>query len=166
MTFADLPTGANVFIDANTFVYAFSNHPQFGQPSRTLLERVDRGELSGTTSAHTLVESAHRLMTLEACAKFNWPFHGIASRLRRHPAELQQLSAFRQAIDQALKSKIHVFAVQPKHVLDAADVSRQCGLLSNDALVVAVMQANGLTAIASHDADFDRVPTLSRYAPI
>ena len=39
------------------------------------------------------------------------------------------------------------------------------GLLSNDALIVAVMQANGLTRLASHDADFDRVPGLTRYAP-
>jgi predicted nucleic acid-binding protein len=32
-------------------------------------------------------------------------------------------------------------------------------------MVVAVMQANGLTKIASSDADFDRVPGLTRYAP-
>jgi hypothetical protein len=31
----------------------------------------------------------------------------------------------------------------------------------HDALMVAVMQANGLTNIASHDADCDRVPGLS-----
>jgi predicted nucleic acid-binding protein len=31
--------------------------------------------------------------------------------------------------------------------------------------LVAVMQANGLTRLASNDADFDRVPALTRYAP-
>jgi hypothetical protein len=31
--------------------------------------------------------------------------------------------------------------------------------------VVAVMHANGLTNLASADADFDRVPALTRYAP-
>ncbi len=30
---------------------------------------------------------------------------------------------------------------------------------------VAVMQAHGLTHLASHDGDFDRVPGLTRYAP-
>ena len=39
-------------------------------------------------------------------------------------------------------------------------------LLSGDALIVAVMQANGLSHLASHDADFDRVSGLTRYAPI
>jgi predicted nucleic acid-binding protein len=40
------------------------------------------------------------------------------------------------------------------------------GLLGNDAMIVAVMQANGLTKLASNDADFDRVPGLTRYAPV
>jgi len=34
-----------------------------------------------------------------------------------------------------------------------------------DTLYVALMQARGLTKLASDDADFDRVPGLSRYAP-
>jgi predicted nucleic acid-binding protein len=32
-------------------------------------------------------------------------------------------------------------------------------------LIVAVMQQHGLTALASHDADFDRVPGITRHAP-
>ena len=35
----------------------------------------------------------------------------------------------------------------------------------NDALIVGVMLAHGLTRLASSDADFDRVPGLTRYAP-
>jgi predicted nucleic acid-binding protein len=38
-------------------------------------------------------------------------------------------------------------------------------LLSGDGLIVAVLQANGLTHLASQDADFDRVPGIIRYAP-
>jgi predicted nucleic acid-binding protein len=37
--------------------------------------------------------------------------------------------------------------------------------LSGDALVVAVMRENGLAHLASHDADFDGVPGLTRYSP-
>jgi predicted nucleic acid-binding protein len=50
-------------------------------------------------------------------------------------------------------------------IATAAAVSQQTGLLSNDSLIVAVMQANGLTNLASHDADFDRVPGITRYGP-
>jgi predicted nucleic acid-binding protein len=38
--------------------------------------------------------------------------------------------------------------------------------LTDDALMVAVMQANGLTSLASLDTDFNRVPGLTRYAPM
>ena len=37
--------------------------------------------------------------------------------------------------------------------------------LSGDALVVAIMQAYRITQLASHDADFDRVTGLMRFAP-
>jgi predicted nucleic acid-binding protein len=51
------------------------------------------------------------------------------------------------------------------NVSAAAAITQQVGLLSGDALVVAVMQEHGLVNLASHDADFDRVPGLRRYAP-
>ena len=47
----------------------------------------------------------------------------------------------------------------------AAGISHSTGLLTNDAMVVAVMPANGLTHLASNDGDFDRVPGLIRFAP-
>ena len=60
---------------------------------------------------------------------------------------------------------LDVLPVGKSHVSLAADVSRQTGLLCGDALVVAVMQAHGLANLASKDADFDRVPGITRYAP-
>jgi predicted nucleic acid-binding protein len=56
--------------------------------------------------------------------------------------------------------------IPPDLVAIAAANSQQYGLLSNDALLVAVMQANRLTKLASADTDFDRVPGLMRYAPV
>ncbi|MDZ4658086.1 MAG: type II toxin-antitoxin system VapC family toxin [Bythopirellula sp.] len=76
-----------------------------------------------------------------------------------------ELTAFREAIERIPKLGIHVVAIPVDLVAKAASVSIQYGLLSNDALTVAVMQHLGLTNIASNDADFDRVPGLARYAP-
>jgi len=65
----------------------------------------------------------------------------------------------------AFLDRIQILTI-PSHLLDiAAAVSQQTGLLPNDALIVALMQVNGLTNLASHDADFDRVPGLTRYGP-
>ena len=89
----------------------------------------------------------------------------MAQRLRRHPIELQQLTAYRRAIDHVLNSRVNVVTPSADLVRAAAHISQQHGLLSNDALVVAVMQSHGIAFIASHDQDFDRVTDLIRYSP-
>ncbi len=104
-------------------------------------------------------------MSIEASARFGWPFAGMARRLKDHAAEVQKLMAFRRAIQTVVDSKFQVLSITPALVLAAAGLSQQTGLLSNDALIVAVMQNDGLVNLASNDADFDRVPGLTRYAP-
>jgi len=58
-----------------------------------------------------------------------------------------------------------VLPVSESLVLAATHISGQCELLTGDALIAAVMRQHGLTNLASEDADFDRVPGLTRYAP-
>ncbi len=165
MNFPALPRNTAVFVDANTFVYHFSLHPILAVPCRDLLERIFRSELPGFTSSHVLSDVAHRLMTLEAAASLRWTGGSITKRLRQHPGEIQKLTQFRQAIQKIPQFGVQTFSVSPALVETAAALSQQFGLLSGDALIVAVMQANALTNLASNDADFDRVPGITRYAP-
>jgi predicted nucleic acid-binding protein len=164
MTFADLVAGDAVFVDANPLTYHFEPHAVWGPPCSDLLQRIENRELVGFTSTHALSEVSHRLMTIQASAQFNWPFAGIGNRLRAHPAEVQKLTAFRQAIDRVLQSNLQVLTVTPVMLATAAALRQQIGLLTNDALIVAVMQAHGLSKVASSDRDFDRVPGITRYA--
>ncbi len=64
-----------------------------------------------------------------------------------------------------LDANVLVYYFASPLIAAGAAVSQQTGLLTNDALIVAVMQAHGLVNLASSDADFDRVPGLTRYAP-
>jgi predicted nucleic acid-binding protein len=166
MTFGAIPAGAAVFLDANVLVYYFSAHATFGQPCRSLFERVDRQEILGFTTAHAVSEMAHRLMTIEAIQRLGWPPKGIAYRLRSHPADVMQLTQFQQAVSDVSASRIQILLADRALLSAAAAVSRQTGLLTNDALTIAVMQAHGITNLASHDADFDRVPGIMRYGPV
>src|SRR6185437_774812 len=108
---------------------------------------------------------AHRLMMVEASALPGWSANKIKLRLRQNPAALASLTQFRTAIETVLQSRIIVLSIAPALVASAAVVSQQHGLLSNDALIVAVMQSSGLANLASSDTDFDRVPGITRYAP-
>jgi predicted nucleic acid-binding protein len=165
MIFSALPSGESVFVDANPFVYHFSPHPVLGPACNQLLKRIEQKDLHAFTSAHVLSEVAHRLMTFEAITRFGWSPGKLTLRLRQNPAAVQQLVHFRQAIEEIVQLGIPVLPISGALVVQAAPLSQQTGLLSNDALIVAVMQANGLTNLASGDADFDRVPGLTRYAP-
>ncbi len=100
MTLADLPAGTTVFVDANILLFALTNHPVHGAACETFLDRVENQEITAVTSTHALGEVVHRIMTIEACDRFGWPVQGIANRLRRHPAEVQQLVRPRQALDE------------------------------------------------------------------
>ena len=165
MIFDDIPAGASVFIDANVLVYHFGPHPVLQPKCQQLLERVSRAEITGLTSSIVLSDVAHRLMTMEAADKYGWPMTGIAYRLQRHPAETMALTRFRQAVEDVPNFGVQVLSIAAAHVLSAPALSQQYGLLSGDALVVALMQSSGLTHLASADSDFDRVPWISRFAP-
>ncbi len=165
MTFADLAAGDSVFLDANTFIYHFAPDPALGPPCTQLLQRIENQDLTGFTSVHLLAEVVHKLMTIEANALFGWPMAGMANRLRRNPQEVQKLSVFKIALDQISRSRMHVLDVPMATLQSATLLCRQTGLLINDALVVGLMQHHGLTCLARHDADFDRVPSVTRFAP-
>jgi predicted nucleic acid-binding protein len=166
MIFQDVPGDATVFVDANTVVYAIVGHALFGAASKALLDRVEKQDIKGISSTHVLSEIVHRLMTIEACDRFGWPAKGIASRLRRHPKEIQQLLVPRRAVDEIVAARIDILAVTVQQVSEAVDLSQQLGLLSADALVVAFMRAQGIVNLASNDSDFDCVPSITRFAPV
>lgn len=166
MTFVDLVAGDAVFLDANTLVYHFVADPSWGAACSRLLQRIENQEIHGLTSTHVLTEMAHRIMTIEAINAFNMPAAGIARRLRQRPADVQQLIGFHQAVERVLQSRIRVLTIPVSLVATGTTLSRQTGLLSNDALIVAIMRANGLGKLASSDQDFDRVPGLTRFEPV
>ena len=63
MTFAGLTRGASVFLDANTFVFHFQPHTQFGPPCTALLQQIELQHIVAYSSTHVLGEVGHRLMT-------------------------------------------------------------------------------------------------------
>jgi predicted nucleic acid-binding protein len=167
MTFNQIPANVALFLDANVLVYYFAPDPGFGPACQVLIDRISQlQDVSAYTSTHVLSEVAHQLMILEAVALLGWPLAGITRRLERHPAEVQELTRFRQAIDEVPRLGIEVLPIERHLMPMAAAFSQLHGLLTNDALTVATMQDQALTHLASHDSDFDRVPGITRYAPV
>jgi predicted nucleic acid-binding protein len=165
MILDDLAAGDLVFVDANILIYHFSPHPTFGTSCQRLMQRIQNQELEALASTHVVAEVAHQLMIVEASNLPGWTPGKVQQRLRRHPAAVQSLSRFRTAVEILLQSRLKILPVVPSLLQPAAMLSQQHGLLTNDAICVALMQAQGITKVASADADFDRVPGIVRYAP-
>ena len=166
MIFDDLVTGTDLFVDANTFIYHFTNDPKWGSACTRLLERIELQEPRGFTSSHVFSDVAHRLMTIEAMDLLGWPATRLAARLRKPPAEIPKLTIYLWALVKVAQIGVQVLPTLEQHVIQACQLTRAYELLTGDALIVAVMQANGVTDLASNDADFDRVPGLMRHAPV
>lgn len=143
----------------------FQPHPSYGLVCRQLVQRIEQQQLHGITSTHVLGEMAHRLMIQEAAAVGGWSSGKVIQRLKQQPAVFQNLSHFQTAVNHVLQSRFQVLPIPPVLVSVAAKLSRPYGLLINDGLIIALMQHHGLAFLASHDADFDRVPGITRYAP-
>jgi len=105
-------------------------------------------------------------MTMESMGRFGWPASGLAGRLKKHHTEIPKLNLYRQAVPKVGQLGIQVLSVSEPVVMAATNVSHQCELLTGDALIVAMMRQQGLTKLASEDSDFDRVPGITRYAPV
>jgi predicted nucleic acid-binding protein len=165
VTFSALPSGSSIFVDANPIIYHFAADPVFGPACHPLIAGIENQTFFGYTSPHVIGEVAHGLMNIEAQSLPGWASSKTPKRLRKQPLAIQKLTLFRTAVEKIFQSRLQVLPVQPNLYLKAAEFSQQFGLLTNDALIVAIMQDHGLTHLASNDADFDRVLGITRYAP-
>lgn len=163
MTLAGISSGESVFVDTNILVYYFSSDPLYGPACQQFLTRVVSQDPVAHTLTHLLTELAHQLMIQEAATQFTWSSR-VADRLRKHPQQIQKLTKYRGALAAIPTLGIQVLTIPPDLPRLATSLSHQYSLLSNDALILALMQHHGLTHLASNDADFDRVPGITRYA--
>jgi predicted nucleic acid-binding protein len=157
----DIPSGTDLFIDANILVYGLA-----GQSSecRDLLLRCSREELFGVCLYETVNEATHRFMLAEAMAKRLIPSEA-ARELSSRPGVVQALNDYWQNTQRVLALNL-LFLELDEDVLRTGFVERQAsGLLTNDSMIVSSMRLLGVPNLASADADFDRVAGIMVFGP-
>jgi len=157
----ELPAGQTVFIDANIFIYHFTG---LSQECSRFLERCERGDLWGITAVHVLLEVLHRLMMIEAVTKKLVTPGNVAKKLRTRPNVVKQLVDYQtQTI---LEMGIELVGLTSDALRISHPYRRRGGLLVNDSLIAAVMEAEGILDIATANPDFSRVDGLRVYSPM
>lgn len=162
----NVPDGETCFIDGNIFYYHYVETSTILESCTLFLERVACGLVNGYTSEHVLAEAIHKIMLSEAATRFELSRAGLAHWLAGHPDKISGLQLFREAAAEIAAMEIPLLPNGGTELLrEATACSHELGLMTNDALIVAMMRRHGLTHLATNDDDFDRVPGLTVWKP-
>ena len=157
----NLRAGTHLFIDANIFIYAFLGH---SSQCRNLLGRCASEQVFGITSFDVVNEVTHRLMVAEALGT------GVIKRdrvrdLRGKRCEIAQLTEYWAQTSAIFGLNILVLPSDEARLYRAQSVRSRYGLLTNDSLILAAMEENGVDSLATRDSDFDHISNLKIYKP-
>ena len=159
---SDIPNGANVFIDANIFIYGLNGR---SQQCRELLERVAREDVFGITSYLVVSEATHKFMLAEFQARGGPGSGNPRKYLKEHPEIVAALTQYWIEAQKILAMNLVFLALADEIISAAHPIRKVSGLLNNDSLIAASMQYLGVTSIASNDADFGNVQGFSVFRP-
>ena len=161
----DIPPGTRCFVDANIFYYHLVETPPLSEECSNFFGRVEKQEITASTSSVAVAEAVHKVMLADAVARHGLDRAGLAHRLRRHRQLIATLSEHTKVTTLVRALALHVEPVTLATLERAASVSTTLQLLTNDALAVAVMEHLGLKDLATNDEDFDTLTSITVWKP-
>jgi predicted nucleic acid-binding protein len=161
----DLPDGTACFVDANILYYALVPTPIVSELCLKLLDRAIAGHISLAISLSVLSDAVHKVMVSEAAQLAGRDRSGIVGYLGKHPELIARLVEYPQAMERLSAVPVTILPADEQLLRHATSLAVQHGLLTNDAMIVALMQRHQLTHLVSNDDDFDRVPGLTVWKP-
>ena len=162
MKLEQVPNGERIFVDANIFIYHFT---QLSAECRAFFARCEAGEVKAFTGAHIVLEVTHRLMLLEALHKGLVSGGQPAKTLKKHPEIVRSLEDYNTSIQQIPRMGIKIRPLTSPILKGSEMIRTQYGLLTSDSFVVAAMRKMKLTHIATYDSDLKNIPDLVIYQP-
>ena len=165
-TFRDIPDQAAVLLDANIVVYALYPQAQFHSVCADLLERGARRELTLHLVVNAAAEVIHRVMLLEVMAQGTFQ-HGLdaVTHLKNHPQAVQQLMRYKTVLRDLGRARLNILSLTYRDLHASRRYREMYGLLTNDSLIIAAMEREHITYLATNDSDFERIPNIAVRLP-
>lgn len=162
MDIKSLPAGEDVLIDTNIIIYYLSN---LSSECQEFLRRIARGELNGFVTTVILAELLHRRMMAEAIMKGLISPGQPVKKLKAQSHLIQQLTEYITDVEMLLQLPLQMVEVTVGDVRTSHSLRAAHGLFVNDSINLACALRLGIANIATHDADFNRVPNLLVWEP-
>lgn len=161
----EIEEGERVFIDANIFVYHFSQGARFNKSCTDFLRRVEKAEIHGITSTAIILEATHRLMMGEASSVSDIEVKNLPKHLKQHPELVKQLTKHLAIPGKISKLNVEIIPVTAKLIEESQGFKPEYGFLTNDTLTLKIMDEYKITSLASNDLDFKRIDWIKLYLP-
>jgi len=166
MFLSDLKNGSSVFVDANIFIYHFSQKSKFNLDSTNFLERIEKRKISGITSTSVVQEATHRMMIIEAAIVLrDKNLKDLVKHLKFHPDIVKKLVGHRSIPEKIVSFNFDILSPDIRTIERSQQMKNRYGFLSNDALSLQIMQDLKINNLASNDSDFERVDFIRLYKP-
>jgi predicted nucleic acid-binding protein len=162
MSLASIETGEWVGVDTNILVYA---NQRKSDECVAFLRRCALRDVRGIVPMPIVAEMVHTLMLIEA-KENGWlrksnPARGLAAR----PDLVRKLVRSETEVREFLNLGLRLEPALPADVLEAVRVQRESGLLTNDALLLAVLRRLNVKSLATADAAFRDIPGWTVFSP-
>ena len=161
----NLPDGSTCFIDANIIYYHFVDTPGLSDPCSDLIERIVDDRVAAFTSIHLLAEAVHKIMLSEVAKRFGMPRARLVNWLQNNSDRIADLDEFRLAVSEFASLNIGLLPLDIPLLVAGTELSKQLGLLTNDALTVALLHRHGIVNLVTNDGDFEHVPGITVWKP-
>ena len=165
-TFRQIRKSADVMLDANIVIYALFPQTSKHRSCKKLLERGARGDVQLHLVVNTVADVIHRTMVLEVLAQGTFQKSAEAvTYLKKNPPAVQHLTRYKTILRELKQVRINILPLTYRDLHVSKQYRDKYGLMTNDSLILAVMQREKIQYLATNDTDFQRVPTIAVRLP-
>lgn len=163
MNLDDIPAGSLCVVDTNVLLYAEQG---VSAQAQRFIRRCASAELKAVLPQTVWQELSHKLMLAEGMMRGLTSGGNPAARLATKPEAVRGLTLYRAKVQSLLELG---FGFEPCQLGDLTErgfaLQQQYGLLTNDAVVLAVALRRKANALVSADKAFREIREPAVYAP-
>lgn len=163
MTLDNVPVGSLCVVDTNVLLYA---EQSVSEQAKRFVRRCGSGEVKAVLPQTVWQELAHKLMLAEALSRGLVSGGNPAAKLAAKPDAVRGLNLYRAKVKALLDLG---FGFEPCQLGDLTErafaLQEKYGLLTNDAVVLAVALRLEADCLVSRDKGFGGVDELDLYYP-
>lgn len=156
----------NAFIDTNIFLYTIKSNNKFSRYCGDYISRVKYGELLGFVSPLVISELFYKLIMIEISETKKLDTSKSKIFLKENPGIISKLKKSSKVIEELyMYEGIKILQLGEEISKLSLELSKEYGLLPNDAIHAATCKYYDIKNIATNDSDFERVDFLKVWKP-